>query len=129
MTVVIKGDVVSSMGNEMTVRRFTSKGHIITNWFDGEIITEGIFKNAELDVVPSEKCTCEFQVGDCINLRSEKTLDLIVLDVIEHMDDILIECRYWFKRKTHIIKLYKEQLEKGERCKSRKKSGSGDFTI
>jgi len=117
---MIKGDVVSSMGNKMTVRRFTSKGHVITNWFDGEIITEGIFKNAELDVMPSKKSDCEFQIGDCVHLRSEKALDLIILDIIEHMDDILIECRYWSKRKTHIIKLYKEQLDKEEISKLRK---------
>lgn len=120
MTVIVKGDVVSSMGNKMTVRRFTSKGQVITNWFDGEIITEGIFTNAELDVKPSKKSDCEFEIGDCVHLRSEKALDLIILDVIEHMDDILIECRYWFKRKTHIIKLYKEQLEKEETPRSRR---------
>jgi len=129
MTELSIGDVVSSMGNRMTVRRFTAKGHIITNWFDGETITEGIFRKDELKIKPIEKSDCEIIIGDCVHLRSEHCLDLTVLDIIEHMDDILVECRYWFKRKTHLIKLYKEQLVKKETLKTRRRPKGSDMDL
>lgn len=112
-----KGSIVKSREQLMSVREISEDGNVYTNWINGKIIEEGVFRKDILELCDQnleEKNDFNLiiNIKDIVNLRLNggNYPEFQVIDV--DVSSGIVECLYWVDKKNITIKFYKEQLRK-----------------